>query len=193
MDPSDDDVETTGGQPREHELEADFRWGNTDAYRESARRTQRYTKEDWARMRAEAEANTLAMVEVMRAGKAPDSAEAKAAAELARLHISQWFYACDPTMHAMLGQMYVDDERFAATYEKVAPGLAAFMSAAVQANAADRGARTDVDDALASLKAQMGLGAPAQDVVGAGQVAAPEETLSKKQRKAAQREAKRRR
>jgi hypothetical protein len=39
-------------------------------------------------------------------------------------------------MHAALGRMYVEDERFTATYEGVAPGLAQWVSTAVQANAA---------------------------------------------------------
>ena len=41
-------------------------------------------------------------------------------------------------MHAGLGRMYVEDERFTATYERVAPGLAEYVTTAVQANAARR-------------------------------------------------------
>ena len=37
------------------------------------------------------------------------------------------------------GRMYVEDERFTQTYEDIAPGLAAYVSTAVQANAAARG------------------------------------------------------
>jgi hypothetical protein len=39
-------------------------------------------------------------------------------------------------MHAKLGRMYVADERFAANYEKVRPGLASYMRDAIGANAA---------------------------------------------------------
>jgi hypothetical protein len=39
-------------------------------------------------------------------------------------------------MHAGLGRMYVEDERFTAHYEDIAPGLAQYVSTAVQANAA---------------------------------------------------------
>ncbi|WNV75903.1 TipAS antibiotic-recognition domain-containing protein [Geodermatophilus sp. DSM 44513] len=39
-------------------------------------------------------------------------------------------------MHAGLGRLYVEDERFTATYEAIAPGLARYVSTAVQANAA---------------------------------------------------------
>ena len=46
------------------------------------------------------------------------------------------FYDCPPEMHAGLGRMYVEDERFTAHYEEIAPGLAQYVSTAVQANAA---------------------------------------------------------
>jgi len=39
-------------------------------------------------------------------------------------------------MHAPLGEMYVADPRFAATYEAIRPGMAAFMHDATAANAA---------------------------------------------------------
>ena len=39
-------------------------------------------------------------------------------------------------MHRGLGEMYVADERFAANYDSVAPGLAAYIRDAFAANAA---------------------------------------------------------
>ena len=38
-------------------------------------------------------------------------------------------------MYRGLGQMYVDDPRFTATYDKVRPGLAVFMRDAMACNA----------------------------------------------------------
>jgi hypothetical protein len=43
-------------------------------------------------------------------------------------------------MHAGLADMYTADARFAAHYEERAAGLAAFVSAAIKANAARGGA-----------------------------------------------------
>ena len=57
------------------------------------------------------------------------------AVEQARLLIDRWFYPCSRQMHAELGEMYVADPRFAATYEKIRPGMAAYMQAATAANA----------------------------------------------------------
>ena len=53
--------------------------------------------------------------------------------------ISRNFYDCPPEMHAGLGRMYVEDERFTAHYDDIAPGLARYVSSAVQANAARQG------------------------------------------------------
>ena len=41
--------------PTQYEDEVQERWGETDAYKESARRTARYTKADWDRFKAESE------------------------------------------------------------------------------------------------------------------------------------------
>ncbi len=72
----------------------------------------------------------------MRAGVPADSEQAMDVAEEHRQQISRNFYDCPPEMHAGLGRMYLEDERFTAHYERIAPGLAQYVSTAVQANAA---------------------------------------------------------
>ena len=125
--------------PAQYEAEAEERWGDTEAWAQSQRRTSAYTKEDWVRIKTEADEVQHRFAEVMRSGAAADSAPAMDVAEEHRQHISRWFYDCPPQMHAGLGRMYVEDERFAANYEQVAPGLAQYVSTAVQANAARQG------------------------------------------------------
>ncbi len=125
--------------PEQYEAEVQERWGDTDAYRESSRRAAAYTKDDWLRVRAEGEDVEARMAAALQAGVAPDSPEAMDLAEEARQQISRNFYDCPPQMHAGLGRMYVEDERFTAHYERVAPGLAQYVSTAVQANAARQG------------------------------------------------------
>jgi len=122
--------------PTEHAAEVEERWGDTDAYRESARRTSTYTKDDWSRMAGEQAANTRRMVALLTAGFAPDSGAAMDAAEAHRAHISRWFYDCPPAMHVGLAEMYVADPRFTANYEQEAPGLARWLHDAIVANAA---------------------------------------------------------
>ncbi len=54
--------------PTEHEAETEKRWGDTEAYKESARRTRRYTKDDWARFKAESDAVNEAIATLMDEG-----------------------------------------------------------------------------------------------------------------------------
>jgi len=121
--------------PDEYQEEVEQRWGETDAYRQSAARTKSYTKADWVEIKAEGDAVMQAFAEAQAAGLPASSDEAMAAAEAARLQITRRFYDLSHEMHRNLGEMYVTDERFAATYEKVAPGLAAYVRDAIQANA----------------------------------------------------------
>ncbi len=49
--------------------------------------------------------------------------------------MTRWFYPVSTEMHRNLAEMYVTDPRFAANYDKLAPGLAAYVRAAVLTNA----------------------------------------------------------
>jgi DNA-binding transcriptional MerR regulator len=122
--------------PAHYEAEVEQRWGDTDAYAQSRRRTAAYSKRDWVLIKAEMEDIGARFVTAMQSGAAADSGQAMDIAEDHRQHISRNFYECSPEMHAGLGRMYVEDERFTATYEAMAPGLAQYVSTATQANAA---------------------------------------------------------
>lgn len=119
----------------EHGEEVRERWGDTDAYRESSRRTSQYSEDDWAAIKAEGAAVETDLAELLAAGVSPDSEQAMDAAERHRRHISRWFYPCSHEMHANLAEMYVADPRFAEHYEARATGLAAYVRDAVLANA----------------------------------------------------------
>ena len=123
-----------GFNPAQYEAEVKERWGETDAYSESARRTKRYTKEDWARHRSEQEAIYAAAAGLMQAGTPPSDAEAMAVAERHRLLIDRWFYPCSPETHRGLATLYESDPRFAAGIDSHAAGLTAFLCAAIRAN-----------------------------------------------------------
>jgi MerR family transcriptional regulator, thiopeptide resistance regulator len=55
-------------------------------------------------------------------------------AEEHRRHITRWFYDCGHDIHRGLGEMYVADPRFTATYENMAEGLASYLRDAIRAN-----------------------------------------------------------
>jgi MerR family transcriptional regulator, thiopeptide resistance regulator len=120
--------------------EAEQRWGETEAWKQSQKRTSRYTKEDWVRIKAEMEANNTAFVTAMDAGVLASGKEAMDAAEQSLLHIENWFYDVTPEFHRSLGDMYIADQRFTKTYEDIRPGLAQYVRDAIHANA-DRAAQ----------------------------------------------------
>lgn len=130
-------MENTGHDP--HAAEAQQRWGDTEAYKESTRRAKQYKADDWARIKAEGEAVEAGMAALLRAGESAEGVKAMDLAEEARLHIQRWFYPCSHRMHAGLADMYTADARFTAHYEERAVGLAAFVAQAIRANAARNG------------------------------------------------------
>jgi MerR family transcriptional regulator, thiopeptide resistance regulator len=122
-------------RPEDHAEEAEQRWGETEAYKESNRRVSGYTKEDWQQLKTEEEEIRARLAATFEAGLAPESDEAMAAVEAHRGHISRWFYECSNEMHRGLTEMYVSDERFRSQYDKQAPGLALYIKKAAHANA----------------------------------------------------------
>lgn len=130
-------LEVFGEQdPTQYSDEAEQRWGDTDAWRQSNARTARYGKDEWRQIKAEGEAVNARLAALLAAGEPADGAEAMAAAQAHRQHIERWFYDLTPEFHVGLGEMYDADPRFTATYEDIAPGLARYLRDAIVANAA---------------------------------------------------------
>jgi len=122
-----------GFDPAEYEAEVEERWGESDAYKQSAERTKRYTKADWEQIKAEGDANTAEFLRLMDAGAAPDSPEALAAAADKHAQLEKWFYDAPLSMFANLADMWVDDVRFKNNIDKAREGMAAYQRAAVKA------------------------------------------------------------
>jgi DNA-binding transcriptional MerR regulator len=120
---------------QEYEAEAEQRWGESDAWRQSQRRAAELSKEDWVRIKAEGDAIMRRIAEAVGAGVAADSEQAMAIAEDHRQHVCRNFYDCTHAMQRGLAEMYIGDDRFTATYEEVAPGAAVWFHDAVLANA----------------------------------------------------------
>lgn len=123
----------------EYSQEAEERWGDTDAWKESQRRAAAYTKEDWIEIKREADANVAAFAAALKQPAAPTSNTAMELAEAHRRHISHWFYECPYPQHRALAEMYIADPRFTKTYDDVAPGLARYIHDAIVANADRQG------------------------------------------------------
>jgi len=123
-----------GFNPEDYEEEARQRWGHTEAYKESARRTKQYGKPEWEAIRRESEAIYARLAELMQQGAGAADPAVQAAVEDHRMHLERWFYPCSKQMHHGLGEMYVADARFTANLDKVAPGFARFLRDAIAAS-----------------------------------------------------------
>ncbi|WP_101789570.1 MerR family transcriptional regulator [Nonomuraea indica] len=125
-------------RPEDHDAEVERRWGDTRQYAESRRRVASYTKADWLHLKAEAATITEDLAAAFKAGLPADGQQAMDLAERHRGHISRWFYECSYEIHQCLGELYVTDPRFTATFDAIVPGLADYLRLAIHANATGR-------------------------------------------------------
>jgi len=132
---SEEKLEVFGASYNEEwEAEAEERWGGTEDWEQSQAEAAKRTKEDWATFRADMEATHGRLVAGFTSGLASDSPEAM---DLAENHL-RWVslsWDCTPRLHRNLVDMYLADERFANTYEDMAPGLTQWLRDAAHANA----------------------------------------------------------
>jgi len=108
--------------------EAKARWGHTEAYKESQKRFEKMSKDDLANIQKEGDALMKELVAHMNEGAGSNKIQ-----ELIGKHFNnlRHFYEPSLEMYRGLANMYVEDKRFAAYYEKYAKGLAEFMREAM--------------------------------------------------------------
>ena len=111
--------------------EAQARWGQTQEYKESQRRSSKYTKADFAAAKADQEAATELFVYAFGNGLSLDSEKTQAAVVAHREAISQWFYECSVEMQKNLALLYLEDPRFKEYYDGRVLGLAQYVHDAI--------------------------------------------------------------
>ena len=121
--------------PKQYDAEVKERWGDSDAYKESYKRTARYTKDDWKQIKVEGDEVTRGLADRLLAGASPSDADVQALVDRHREQIDRWFYPCSIEIQVNLGDMYVADPRFSATYDRYALGLARFLRDAIRVRA----------------------------------------------------------
>ncbi len=115
---------------KEYTEEARARWGNENVD-ESIRRSSKYTKAEWAEIMSEGQSYTVGIAALM--DRDPGDPEVQKLIERHFRLINDRFYTVTPEIFRGLGDLYVSDPRFTAFYDKVKPGLAQFMKAAMHA------------------------------------------------------------
>lgn len=113
----------------EYAKEAEEKWGNTDAYAQSAERVKKMSKEEMNKIKLEGEELLRQIASFMDRG-----VESEEVQVLIKKHYENLNHFYTPTfeMYAGLADMYVDDDRFNAYFEKFRPGLAVFMRDAMK-------------------------------------------------------------
>ncbi|WP_207841082.1 MerR family transcriptional regulator [Williamsia soli] len=112
-----------GFDPTEYDEEAQERW--PEQWQESKNRTASMTPQDIEQLQREQTAAMIRMAELMAAKTPVDDPVVQVEIDAAYRTISR-MWTPDATAFRCLGEMYVDDPRFTATYDKVAKGLAGY-------------------------------------------------------------------
>ncbi|MFF7091971.1 MerR family transcriptional regulator [Streptomyces rubradiris] len=123
--------------------EAQLKWRDSAAYREAMTRAAGHSKEDWRRLMAEAAAWRAGLLAAFDAGEPADGERAMDLAEEHRRHLARWFTPCPPDTHRRVADDLAADPRAFALLvppSQQRPGLAAYVSKAIHANAARRAA-----------------------------------------------------
>ena len=120
-------------QEQDYESEAQARWSDTPAYRQSRDRMSKYSPEDLQAAKNGANVAQALFIEALRMGYPSDSPQTQAAVLAHRLAISNWYYDCSVEMQKNLAQMYLSDDRLTAHYENLQKGLAQYIHDAIMA------------------------------------------------------------
>ena len=134
MQPDDVKKMFDGFDHSQYEAEAEQRWGNTEAFKESARRTKKYGPAEWQQIKDDWATLYSELAALMTANVAVTDPRVQTLVEQHRQHIDRWFYPCSKEMHKNLGAMYVADPWFAENIDKAGAGLAQYLSDAITAS-----------------------------------------------------------
>ena len=117
---------------KQYEVEAKQRWGETDAYKEHAEKTAKYTKDKWQAVNDGLMVIFTKFAECIKNGHTADSDDAQALVKELQNYITENYYTGTNQILAGLGQMYVADERFKQSIDKNGDGTAEFVSKAIE-------------------------------------------------------------
>lgn len=124
------DMKEMEEQRKKYAAEVEEKWGGTDAYQESSRKTKSYTEEDWVEIKREADDIYHAIASSM--DLKPSDPFVQDLVHRWQQHITNRYYKCSKEILAGLGENYVDDERFKKNIDKYGEGLAVFFRDAIR-------------------------------------------------------------
>lgn len=112
--------------------EAKEKWGNTQAYKESCKKTSSYSEEKWNEINSVMNNIITEFAECVKNGVCPTDDFAQTLVKKWQDFITENYYTCTKTILSGLGEMYVYDERFKQNIDKCGAGTAEFMAEAIK-------------------------------------------------------------
>jgi len=114
---------------KKYAKEAEEKWGNSDTYKKSIKKTNTYTKEEWKKIHGESDKIFSGFSTVSDA----KSEEAKNLVMAWKKHITKYYYDCTDEILMGLADMYVLDERFKNNIDAYGKGTSEMMSDSIKA------------------------------------------------------------
>ena len=115
---------------KKYEKEVREKWGETDAYKQSTKKTSKYSSKDWKRVNEQAEDIFSEFIKLMESGSTKN--ERDEAVIRWRDFITESYYDCTDEIMLGLAEMYVNDPRFKKNLDEKKEGLAEYMSHAIK-------------------------------------------------------------
>jgi len=119
-----------GFDETQYEAEVQQRWGHTPQYVESQRKWASYSQDERVAIKAAGSDITVRMVGTD-PQVSPDDPDVQAAVGEYYAYLNRYFYNRDLEFMRNLADMWVQDPRFAANYDRIRPGGAEFVRQAV--------------------------------------------------------------
>ena len=116
---------------QKYNSEAKEKWGNTDAYKEYEKKTEKHSSCEWNNLAKGMDKIMAEFSICMKNGDSPNSLDAQNLVKTLQNHITENYYHCTDEILAGLGKMYVLDERFKNNIDKHAEGTAEFICQAI--------------------------------------------------------------
>lgn len=105
------------------------KYGNTDAYKESQKKTNQYAKKDWSSIMKRWDEIYNKIASLM--DKETSNPKVQEIVGELRDHITKYFYNCTPDIFRGLGDLYVYDKRFTDNIDKYKVGLSKYIREAI--------------------------------------------------------------
>lgn len=115
---------------QKYQDEAKAKWGNTQAFKQSQKRTNSYTDEQWKEIKEEYDSILQGFSKLVDTD--PNDKTALELVDKWKNHINKYYYDCDNSMLDNLADMYISDERFIKNMDKYKEGTTAYIVKAIK-------------------------------------------------------------